>query len=125
VVVAAIWGFASATPATASAPCWKQIVRDWSDGRIDGTYSVSCYRLALARMPEDLRVYSSAPDDIESALQRSVHHTGARTLALSRGSAQQTDSRPSSRGRLAALVGGLAAVFGAGAVIAARRARRL
>ena len=61
-----------------TAPCWQRLVRDWSDGRIDGAYSVGCYRAALRKLPEDLRVYSSAPDDIQAALQRKLSRSGAR-----------------------------------------------
>ena len=49
-------------------PGAKAVVRDWSDGRIDGDYSVGCYRAALKSLPADLQVYSSAPDDIRQAL---------------------------------------------------------
>ena len=52
----------------ASPSCAKAVVRDWSDGRIDRDYSVGCYRAALKSLPADLRVYSSAPDDIRQAL---------------------------------------------------------
>ena len=83
-VAAALAGLASAGPAGAGPSCWERLVHDWSDGRISGTYPVSCYREALVRMPEDLQVYSSAPDDIEAALQRRVHREAAtRSLAVS------------------------------------------
>ncbi len=41
----------------------------WRDGRIDHVYTPACYRQALAYLPEDLRVYSSAEADISRALQ--------------------------------------------------------
>jgi hypothetical protein len=56
-------GTSQAKPSCASA-----LLADWSDGRIDGTYSVGCYRSALAQLPEDLRIYSSAESDIKRAL---------------------------------------------------------
>jgi hypothetical protein len=52
----------------AKASCASVLLQDWSDGRIDGTYSVGCYRAALAHLPEDLRIYSSAESDIKRAL---------------------------------------------------------
>ena len=59
----------AATPsATAAAPCGETVILDWSDGTLDRVYSVACYRDALARLPEDLRAYSTAPEDIERAL---------------------------------------------------------
>jgi hypothetical protein len=49
-------------------PCGEAVILDWSDGTLDRVYSVACYRDALARLPEDLRAYSTAPEDIERAL---------------------------------------------------------
>ena len=54
--------------ATAAVPCGEAVILDWSDGTLDRVYSVACYRDALARLPEDLRAYSTAPEDIERAL---------------------------------------------------------
>jgi hypothetical protein len=48
--------------------CVSTLLNDWRDGRIDGTYSVECYQTALAQLPEDLRIYSSAETDITRAL---------------------------------------------------------
>jgi hypothetical protein len=48
--------------------CASRLLADWRDGRIDGTYSVACYRTALAHLPEDVRIYSSAESDIKRAL---------------------------------------------------------
>ena len=25
-------------------PCWKVLINDWYDGRIDGIYEIHCYR---------------------------------------------------------------------------------
>lgn len=65
-------------PATASAKeeCWRTLVDDWSDGAISNLYPISCYRQALANMPEDVRIYSSASDDINRALNGRVTTRG-------------------------------------------------
>ncbi len=60
--------FAGAPSATAATPCGEAVILDWADGTLDRVYSVACYRDALARLPEDLRAYSTAPEDIERAL---------------------------------------------------------
>ena len=52
--------------------CTSRLLTDWSDGRIDGTYPIGCYRSALRTLPADLRIYSSAPDDIAQALSRRI-----------------------------------------------------
>jgi hypothetical protein len=61
----------TATPRRASgAPsCARRLLADWADGRIDHTYPINCYRQAMESLPADLEVYSSAPEDIESALR--------------------------------------------------------
>jgi len=35
-------------------PCWKRLINDWYDGRIDRAYPVSCYRQALRMLPAGL-----------------------------------------------------------------------
>jgi hypothetical protein len=56
-------------PATAATPCWKALLNDWYDGRIDNTYPLHCYSEALTHLPADVATYSSAHDDIFRALQ--------------------------------------------------------
>jgi hypothetical protein len=64
---------AAAPPAPAqSQSCKSRLLSDWSDGRIDGVYPLSCYRAALQSLPADLEVYSSAHDDIAQALSERI-----------------------------------------------------
>ena len=65
---------ASVAPASAKdkAPCWKTLINDWYDGRIDGTYPIHCYREALQHLPTDVDTYSSAREDIKQALQKRI-----------------------------------------------------
>jgi hypothetical protein len=58
--------------ADAKTPCWKALLNDWYDGRIDNTYPVHCYREALQHLPSDVQTYSSAHDDILRALQSAI-----------------------------------------------------
>jgi len=63
----------AATAAKASTtPCWKLLLNDWYDGRIDQTYAIHCYRDALKHLPSDVQTYSSAHDDILRALQTAI-----------------------------------------------------
>jgi hypothetical protein len=71
-MAAALVALAAAAPAGAANGCAARLIADWRDGRIDRTYPVACYREALAQLPEDLRVYSSASSDITRALQARV-----------------------------------------------------
>jgi hypothetical protein len=61
-----------AGPAAAKEPCWKTLIDDWYDGRIDNVYPVGCYRAALEHMPEDVAQYSTLGDDINRALQAAI-----------------------------------------------------
>jgi hypothetical protein len=72
VTLAVVGGTPPDRAAAARPSCAKVVVRDWSDGRIDGDYAVGCYRAALKSLPADLRVYSSAPDDIRQALSARI-----------------------------------------------------
>jgi hypothetical protein len=58
--------------AAAKAPCWKTLLNDWYDGRIDGTYPVKCYTAAINHLPEDLQDYSQARSDLSRALQNAI-----------------------------------------------------
>lgn len=64
------------TAAAAAKPCWKRLINDWYDGRIDETYPARCYRDALRNLPEDVDAYSTARDDIERALLSAARRKG-------------------------------------------------
>jgi hypothetical protein len=102
--------------ASAQTGCGTRLLRDWSDGRIDGVYPVRCYHLALANMPEDLRIYSSAESDIKRALQARVRRAPVKSTTVK-------SAAPASTGHgggvsLWLVVGITAAVLAAGSLIA-------
>ncbi len=78
IVGAATAAFGATTAAAAGSaakskpPCWKVLINDWYDGRIDGIYEIHCYRDALQHLPADVDTYSSARDDIKQALQKRI-----------------------------------------------------
>jgi hypothetical protein len=80
---------AAAGSAARSKPaCWKVLINDWYDGRIDGIYEIHCYREALQHLPADVDTYSSARDDIKQALQKRItqsHNGGGGTAGGSNG----------------------------------------
>jgi hypothetical protein len=80
VVVAAAAGVAvGPEPAAAAAkPCWKRLINDWYDGRIDNVYPVKCYREAIKHLPEDVESYSDAREDIQRALLSAIRQSGGR-----------------------------------------------
>src|SRR5262249_22821501 len=69
-----------AAGATAGPPCWKTLLTDEWDSRIDGTYSVRCYEQALKHLPEDVLVYGQAKNDLERALLNAVAVNGHHQL---------------------------------------------
>jgi hypothetical protein len=73
-IVGATTAALGVTPAMAKSkpPCWKVLINDWYDGRIDGIYPIHCYREALQHLPADVETYSSARDDIKQALQKRI-----------------------------------------------------
>ena len=56
--------------APAAAPCWKTLLDDWSDGRIEATYPKACYRSAIRHLPADAILYSNAKSEITAAMRR-------------------------------------------------------
>jgi hypothetical protein len=60
---------ASKAQKAAAGKCWQRLLNDWyPDGKINGTYPVACYREAIAHLPEDLKAYGEARNDITRAL---------------------------------------------------------
>jgi hypothetical protein len=74
VVVMAFAGCGGVPQPQAERACGKAVLSDWADGRIDRAYPDPCYEAAIDTMPEDLRAYSTAKDDISRELysRRSV-----------------------------------------------------
>ena len=68
IVVAAALLALAANPAAGQTACGEAVLRDWHNGRVGTGYAPECYRAALASLPEDMRIYSSAEEDIETAL---------------------------------------------------------
>jgi hypothetical protein len=95
---------AAAPPAAAKTPCSRQIIEQWVDfHRIDSTYSLHCYREAIAAVPEDLRVYTGIVDDILAARQKAgrskknrilTGHKSKEAVALAKKQAAKDPTRP-------------------------------
>lgn len=61
---AVAFGVAAAPASAAGIPCWKALINDWYDGKIDDVYELHCYSEAIAHLPRDVDQYSDAKDDI-------------------------------------------------------------
>jgi hypothetical protein len=111
-----------ALPSTApAAACWRGVIADSRDGRVDREYSIACYRTALDRLPEDVRVYGTAGSDIQRALMSAVTKSAApmegRTASFPSGSTGGTVT-----GWLA-IAGGIGAAVGLVALISLHSVR--
>jgi hypothetical protein len=97
---------AVAQPARAASagttPCWKMLLNDWYDGRIDGSYERHCYTDALHHLPADVSTYSSAHDDIQRALQAAI----AKQRAAGHTIGPNTVIKPPSGGKKGGVDGG-------------------
>jgi hypothetical protein len=76
VLVLALTALTVAAPSSAASPCWKRLINDWYDGRIDRAYTVKCYREAIDNLPEDVEAYSSAREDLTRALLSAARSSG-------------------------------------------------
>lgn len=81
--------FADSAPASASREeCAEKIIDDWSNGTLGAVaHTPDCYEAAIDALPEDLRAYTTAADDISRA---SI--TAFRATASSRETPQPADS---------------------------------
>jgi cobalamin biosynthesis Mg chelatase CobN len=89
----------SAAPAPAATPCWKLLLNDWYDGTISNVYPIPCYHQAIAHLPTDIKVYSSAADDINRALQAAIarqKHTHKTVTAVETGATTTTKATKTS-----------------------------
>lgn len=56
-----------APPARAIPACAEAVLDDWARGRLRPSYPPPCYEAALEALPEDLRAYTTAAEDIRRA----------------------------------------------------------
>jgi hypothetical protein len=72
VASAALAAALATSPAEATAaaqkPCWRAVVADWASGGVDRRHKLGCYRSALRNLPDDIRTYTTAEEDIRRAL---------------------------------------------------------
>jgi hypothetical protein len=58
--------------------CADTVLVDWNNGRLGSQYASECYRDALEGLPEDARLYTTAPEEIKRALRASIVARAAR-----------------------------------------------
>jgi hypothetical protein len=126
---AALPAVAAETATAGTRSCAEAVLRDWHEGRIGEHYAPGCYQAALESLPEDMRVYSSAADDIETALHARLTALARRAHGAKRHLLSARESLGSSATEfptpvLVAAAGAAVLVGLAGISTAARRRRR-
>jgi cobalamin biosynthesis Mg chelatase CobN len=76
-LVAAVPATAARAAESASVPCWKRLLNDWYDGRIDKIYPIPCYSVAIKHLPAETEIYGSAKEDILAARQAALSKQSA------------------------------------------------
>jgi hypothetical protein len=132
-VVACVATIALVAPTAARADrpaCAEAVLDDWTRGTLDSHYSPECYQAAIDALPEDLRAYTTAADDIGRAAiaaSRRTNGNAPRTeLAARRLASESADADPlrSFPTEVVVLGAVLAALVSCGAAAALLRWRR-
>jgi hypothetical protein len=126
--VGAVAVVAWAPVGSAAKPCWQVLVDDWADGAISNLYPISCYRQALQNMPEDVRLYSNASDEINRALagqaaKRSITGGVGRGGQPATAAVVPSDDRSGAPLILVAALAGLLTLAASGGYLARRKWR--
>ena len=97
-VAAAATALAAVAPTVASGAsnCGDAVLREWSSGGLRRAFPLRCYGEALRRMPQDIRSYSTATDDIQRALLARQRKAAKKRDAEALGAAPASASRSSS-----------------------------
>lgn len=113
-----------AHPLSARPACADAILDDWTTGALRATYPADCYDAAIDALPEDLRAYTSAADDISrAAIAASRTGGSARQVAAAPVESETARALPLSVVLLTLLVTVVVASGVAASVIRHRRAR--
>ena len=114
---------------TAGTACADAVLDDWTRGTLGSGYAPECYEAAIDALPEDLRAYTTAADDITRAAiaanrNADVAATGSqgdRQLADTPAESDELRSFPT---QVAALAGLLTVLLSCGLAAALLRRRR-
>jgi len=96
--LAATTALALGAGSAAAQSCVDKVIDDWYvDNTINGQYSTTCYRQALGRVNDQMRIYSNLPEELERGLRQAVAREGVlgtRTTKIQ--PSRSTQSRKSS-----------------------------
>lgn len=112
-----------AYPSMGRPACADAILEDWTQGVLEPTYPADCYDAAIDALPEDLRAYTTAADDISRAAAEATRGSPVRQLASASPADTSVRAFPTEIAVLVALVTALA-LTGLGAALVRRRRAR-
>lgn len=112
-----------AYPASGRPACADAVLADWTRGVLAPTYPADCYDAAIDALPEDLRSYTTAADDISRVAVVANRDAPTRQLASVPTADASVRAFPVEIVLLVALVTALAAT-GLGAALLRRRRPR-
>jgi hypothetical protein len=113
-----------AYPSSARSECADAILDDWTKGTLRSTFPLDCYDAAIDALPEDLRAYTTAADDISrAAIAASREDPTSRRLTAAPGANESVRAFPSTVAVFGVLVTLIAASGLAASLLRRRRAR--
>ncbi len=119
----------SGAPRTAGTACADAVLDDWTRGTLGSGYAPECYEAAIDALPEDLRAYTTAADDITRAAiaanrNEDVVATGSQSDRQLADTPAEGDELRSFPTEVAVLAGLLTVLFSCGLAAALLRRRR-
>jgi hypothetical protein len=73
--------------------CGHAVINDWYvDGTIDGQYPAHCYREALGRVTDQMRIYSDLPEQLDRGLRAALERQA--TQGVKGVSTEKTSTTP-------------------------------
>jgi hypothetical protein len=113
-----------AYPASARSECADAILEDWTRGTLRSTFPLDCYDEAIDALPEDLRAYTTAADDISrAAFAATREDRTSRKLTAAPGASGSVRAFPSAVAVFGVLVALVSASGLAASLLRRRRAR--
>jgi hypothetical protein len=71
--LAAVAALALGAGSASAKSCGGAVINDWyMDGTIDARYPATCYRQALSKVTDKMRIYSDLPDQLERGLRAAI-----------------------------------------------------
>jgi hypothetical protein len=75
--LAALTALALGAGSASAKACGGAVINDWYvDGTIDARYPAPCYRQALSKVTDQMRIYSDLPEQLERGLRQAVARQG-------------------------------------------------